>query len=674
MAERERWLERLIRFSRGAQPRDAARKRQRGILLIAGVVLLVLLPVSQSAPWKLAGGRVYDLLSTTAAPDRTADGPVIVAIDEPSLAEIGLQWPWPRELHAQLIEALRAAGAKAIGVDIIFAEPTSTEADGALAAVALPDTVLATDETLIETPQAEQLIRVEPLADLLANGARAGVASISLDGDGVLRRIPLYPDGFAASLLEVAGMEANRPPRGALLQSFGAPRSYPTVSYYQALQPDEFLPPDFFRDRIVIVGLSLQNAPTTDAGGADAYATPSTTRTGRLTSGAEIQATILDNLSEGLFVRQPTDIATLVITLFAALLAAHAVWRRSGWRTVAAGAGALFGFVAGSYLLLRFGRVFLGPLTPSLAFIFIAAAQGARDYAAERRLRQSITRAFSQYLSPVLVERLADDPSQLKLGGERRTLTLLFCDVRGFTAISERLKDDPQRLTQLVNRLLSPLSEVVMAEGGTIDKYIGDCLMAFWNAPLDDPDHAAHAVSAGLKMLVALDGLNAQLVAEAEAEGIQPVTVRVGIGINTGDCVVGNMGSDQRFDYSALGDPVNLASRLEAKTRDYEVPMLLGPETVRRVQSVYPIVELDRIAVKGRAEILPVSTVLYGATPEALDRHRTLLADLYGGTLSQDDPRFAELAAAMPSLAGYYRAVAQRLSAPPSAPIISLAG
>lgn len=661
MSGRERWLARLLRVSRGAQPQDAARKRRRGILVIAGLVLLVLIPVSQSAPWKLMGARVYDYLSTLAAPARPADGPVIVAIDEPSLAQIGLQWPWPRDLHAQLVEALRGAGARAIGLDIIFAEATNQAADGALAAAAGPDTVLAADETLIETPQAEQLIRVEPLAELTANGAKPGVASISLDGDGALRRIPSYPDGFAPRLLQVAGMEAAHLPASALLQTFGPARSYPTVSYYQALEPEEFLPEGFFRDRIVIVGLSLQNAPTTDAGGADAYATSYTTRTGRLVSGAEIQATIFDNLSANLFVRQASDLATVLVTIFAALLAAAAVWKRTGWRTVTAGFGALAVFVVGSYLLLRFGRVFLGPLTPSLAFIFVAAAQGARDYAAERRLRQSITRAFSQYLSPVLVERLADDPSQLKLGGERRTLTILFCDVRGFTAIAERLKDDPERLTQLVNRLLSPLSSVVLAEGGTIDKFIGDCLMAFWNAPLDDPDHAAHAVAAGLKMLGALDVLNAELADEARAAGVNPVRVRVGIGINTGDCVVGNLGSDQRFDYSALGDAVNLASRLEARTRDYEAPMLVGPETVRLASDVYPFVELDRIAVKGRTEILPVSTVLYGAAPEALEDHRALLADFYAGTLASGDPRLEALAAALPALAEYYRALARRL-------------
>jgi adenylate cyclase len=606
----EPWWKSLARFS-GTSPKAAERRRGRSVLALAGIVLLMLVPLSLTKPWKLAGGRVFDYLSTLNPPPRPADGPVIVAIDEPSLAEIGLQWPWPRDLHARLVEALRAEGAKAIGLDIIFVEPTNPEADGALAAAAGPDTILAADETVIETPQADQLMRVEPLAEFTAGGARPGVASIALDGDGVLRRVPAYADGFAARLIETAGLEAQSSPgQGGLLQAFGPARTYPTVSYYQALQPDEFLPEDFFRDRVVIVGLSLQNAPTTDAGGADAYATSYTLHTGRLISGAEIQATIFDNLRSGLPIEQAGLGATISVAVLAALLAAAAVWRGTGWRTVAAGLGAVAGFVAGSYLLIRFGRFFLAPLTPSLAFIFVAAAQGARDYAAERRLRQGIIRAFSQYLSPVLVERLADDPSQLKLGGERRKLTILFCDVRGFTSIAEGLKDDPERLTHLVNRLLSPLSEVVLAEGGTIDKYIGDCLMAFWNAPLDDPDHAAHAVGAALKMLDALEALNIKLAEEAAAEGAKSVRLAIGIGINTCDCIVGNMGSDRRFDYSAIGDAVNLAARLEAKTRDYETPLLLGPETARLVADRFPLIELDRVTVKGKAEVIAVSTVL----------------------------------------------------------------
>ena len=327
-------------------------------------------------------------------------------------------------------------------------------------------------------------------------------------------------------------------------------------------------------------------------------------------SGAEIQATIYENLTRQLHIAAASPWLLAACTLAAALLAAAAIWRRTGWLTAALSALAIAASIAASFLLLHFGRLYVPPIAPAVAFVAVAAAQSARDYAAERRLRRGIMRAFSQYLSPILVQRLAADPAQLHLGGERKTLSILFSDVRGFTTISETLKDEPERLTALMNRLLNPLSGVVLAEGGTIDKYIGDAIMAFWNAPLDDADHALHAVAAALGMLDALDGLNAELAEEARAAGGAPMRLRVGIGINTGDCVVGNMGSQYRFGYSALGDAVNLAARLESETKNYGVWILLGERTAQLVAAKHCVVELDRIRVKGKSEETRISTVV----------------------------------------------------------------
>jgi adenylate cyclase len=582
-------------------------RRGAGLTVLCCVVFVAMSAVSLTTPWRLVEARFFDVMSTLRLPPLPTDAPVIVAIDEPSLAELGLQWPWPRDLHARLVTALRAAGASAIGLDIIFADPSNPQADAVLAGAMGPDVVLAADETLISTPHAEQLIRVEPLAALTEAGAVAGVAAMPLDGDGTMRRMPGYPDSFARQLLRLAAQE---PPEGggALLRVFGPARTYPTASYYQALDPDAFLPEGFFRDRIVIVGLSLQNAPTVDAGGADAHATSYTLVSGRLTSGAEIQATMIDNLRTGLQVTPAGSAARVLALAAAGLLAGLVVWRGTGWPTLVGGAAAVLALVAASFALLELANVYLPPVGPALAFILVAAGQGARDYAAERRQRREITRAFSQYLSPVLVERLANDPAQLKLGGEKRTLTILFTDVRGFTTIAEGMKDDPERLTGLVNRLLNPLSRIVLEEGGTIDKYIGDCLMAFWNAPLDEPDHAARAVSAGLRMLDALDALNRELAGETKA-GERPIALGIGIGINTGECVVGNMGSDLRFDYSAIGDAVNLASRLEGKTRDYDVPIIIGPQTARLIAGRFVVAPIGETAVKGRNEVVAMFTV-----------------------------------------------------------------
>ncbi|NVP55714.1 CHASE2 domain-containing protein [Mycoplana rhizolycopersici] len=626
------------------------------LVLLTVMTIAVVSTLTRFPFWSLQELRSFDYLSTFDDPSPPADSPVVVAIDEPSLAEINVQWPWPRDIHARLVEALRAAGARAIGLDIIFAEPSVPERDAALAAALGPDVVLAGDESLIVTPQAEQLVRTTPLPAFSDAGAVTGLASISLGGDGTFRDLPRYEDGFARELARIAGRPHELPHGDWLVQSFGPARSYPTVSYYQALDPDNFLPKDFFRDRVVIVGLSLQNAPEINHGGADAFATSYTVHTGRLVAGVEIQATIFDNIvGARAILKAGTPIALAGIAL-AAVLSALTVWRSTRWQTAAVTLGAVVALAAASFLLIRYAQLFVSPLGPALAFVSVAIGQAAFDYADERRNRKQITRAFSQYLSPALVERLARDPSQLRLGGERRTLSILFCDVRGFTTIAETMKDDPEQLTTLINRLLTPLSDIVLGHGGTIDKYIGDCLMAFWNAPLDDDDHANHAVAAAIDMLARMDSLNEELKREATERGAVHHQLRIGIGINTGECVVGNMGSSQRFDYSVLGDAVNLASRLEGASKNYGVPLLIGEGTALLADR-FCALELDRITVKGRTTASPVFTALADVADDVAEKHRRLVTARYAGTLTPDDPLFDEMLAALPALSPYYRIV-----------------
>jgi adenylate cyclase len=220
-----------------------------------------------------------------------------------------------------------------------------------------------------------------------------------------------------------------------------------------------------------------------------------------------------------------------------------------------------------------------------------------------------IRSAFRHYLAPELVAVLAAHPERLRLGGETRSMTIMFCDVRGFTSISEGFKSNPDGLTQLINRFLTPMSDIIMSHGGTIDKYMGDCIMAFWNAPLADPEHADHASATARAMMLGLEKLNRELEAEAVAKGRPFVPLDMGIGINTGDCVVGNMGSDRRFDYSVLGDAVNLASRLEGQSRTYGVGIVIG-ETTRVAAPGRAAIELDLIAVKGKREAVRIYALL----------------------------------------------------------------
>ncbi|WP_406857873.1 adenylate/guanylate cyclase domain-containing protein [Alsobacter sp. KACC 23698] len=610
-----------------------------------------------SEPLRLLDLRLYDLFSTIDPPRPAEPGVVIVAIDEPSFAEVGRRWPWPRSLHGRLVEKLRAAGAKVVALDILFSEPSLAQDDQALAAALGPDVVLSAEESVIAMPQGVQTSRVEPLAALLAAGARSGSTSVDLDADAYLRRMPDQPGGFAALALEAAGGAPAAVPEGALIQYFGPARSYPTVSYYQALDPEQFLPPGRLRGQTVFVGLSLSHPPQADSGAGDAFPTAYTVRERTLTAGVEIQATIYDNLRGGLFVRAAPWWVAFGLGLAAALGASLLAGRRSSWRSALWAAVWIPAIAVLSWALLRHGRVWTSPALPMAASLAAFAGRVGLDYARERKLRRAVSDAFSRYLNPAMVEELARNPDALRLGGERRRLTVLFCDIRGFTTISERLRDEPERLTTLINRLLEALSAAVLEHGGTIDKYIGDCVMAFWNAPLNTPQHAAQAVRAGLAMLEAVERVNGELAAE-EGEGAPRFAV--GVGVNTGDCIVGNFGSRWRFDYSVLGDPVNLASRIEGLSKAFAVPLLVGEETADAAADAFVFLELDRIAVKGRSQPSPILTVLgpretVGPAGAALgDLHARMQAALAEGDLPLAADLAGQCRALWPALASYF--------------------
>lgn len=252
-------------------------------------------------------------------------------------------------------------------------------------------------------------------------------------------------------------------------------------------------------------------------------------------------------------------------------------------------------------------QILLDPIYLAISMLLAYLASSLLHFLATDAERKQIRGAFSRYLSPDLVAQLAANPEKLTLGGERALLTILFCDVRGFTSLAEGL--EPEELTSLINQLLTPLTEEILQHRGTIDKYMGDCIMAFWNAPLTDEKHAENACRAALKMLTRLDELNQRLAAQARAAGKTYRKLQVGIGINTGNCCVGNMGSDQRFDYSVIGDEVNLASRLEGQSKTYGIHIVLGENTIEYVPA-FASLELDLIRVKGKSKPVRIYTLL----------------------------------------------------------------
>ena len=274
-----------------------------------------------------------------------------------------------------------------------------------------------------------------------------------------------------------------------------------------------------------------------------------------------------------------------------------------------------FGIIIGSafYISLKLymeQKILFDPTYSAFSTFVIYFGTTFANYLRDANEKKQIRGAFSQYLSPALVEQLASDPNKLVLGGETKKMTFLFCDVRGFTTISEAFKKNPQGLTKLINRFLTPLTNEIIKKNGTIDKYMGDCIMAFWNAPLEVDNHQIISCQAALNMHKAMLELNTLRKEEAEEAGKEFLELKIGIGLNTGDCVVGNMGSDQRFDYSVLGDAVNLASRLEGQSKSYGVKTVIGEETNLNIENVYATLKLDLIAVKGKKEAVAIYTLL----------------------------------------------------------------
>jgi adenylate cyclase len=330
--------------------------------------------------------------------------------------------------------------------------------------------------------------------------------------------------------------------------------------------------------------------------------------------GVEVNAQVLENILTKATLWRPN------FSIGAELAAAVVLGLGTIVATPIMGAGAAFVLgvatialvTSASWYLYLHDNLLFDYTFPLLATALLYFALVFVNYFREEERRKKIRSAFSFYLSPSLVDELANNPEKLVLGGEVRNMTILFSDVRGFTTMSEHYKNDPQRLTSLMNRYLTSMTNAIISHRGTIDKYIGDAIMAFWNAPLDDAEHELNACSAALEMLGRLKLLNQELKHEADEAGEPHITFRIGVGVNTGQCVVGNMGSDLRFNYSVLGDSVNLASRLEGRTKNYGVPIILGPSTAAAAQRRFAAIEIDLIQVKGKSEPQAVFALLGG--------------------------------------------------------------
>ncbi len=473
--------------------------------------------------------------------------------------------------------------------------------------------------------------------------AGRGLFSINPERDGIVRRVPLVmeaqgalvpalslemlrvlsqtgaivvhvdPAGDGVQSVAIRGLDVPTDERGQIFVHFNKSDRARYVSAKDVLQRK--LSTDRLRGKLVLIGTSA-------IGLLDLKTTP----VEAVMPGVEVHAQILESvLTKSLLVNPAYAIgAELIVAVLFGLAIIVAAPMLSATIVVVLGAFLIAGLIGLSIYFFVAQNLLIDFTYPLISSWLIYLALTFVNYFREQKQRQQIRSAFGFYLSPHMVEQLARSPEKLVLGGEERRMTILFSDVRGFTGISEHYKDDPQGLTRLMNRFLTPLTNAIIERKGTIDKYIGDAIMAFWNAPVDDDEQEVNACDAALAMQERAAALNVELKQEADANGGAYMPLRIGIGLNTGPCVVGNMGSDFRFNYSVLGDTVNVASRLEARTKDYRLPLVIGSRTAERAKDKFATMEIDLIQVKGKTQPEAVFTVLGRAELEQDPRCREL--------------------------------------------------
>jgi adenylate cyclase len=566
---------------------------------LAAVLLVWALSFTPAA--RLLEAKVFDLFTTLASPRGSAPSIVILAIDEPSLQELQLQWPFPRSVHARLLQRLHADGAAAVGFDVVFAEPSRPDEDQALAQ-AIADggpVVLASSREMLESANAALWTEVQPLPQFLSAGAVAGDIGVQPDADYVVRRRPAGAGTLAEQLARLAAPGAHDT-SAEFIEYLGPRGTIDTRSYYQALVPG-LLPAGFFRGKIVLVGRSMRTAAELRAAQADTFNSPFVLgdAADKVFPGVEIQATLLANrlAGGGLFAVSPAWTLALLLA-FAVALGRTGPVSHPALAVALTFAGATA--VGGVSWWLFTRRWWLPPAMPVAAMFTAFAATGVLNFAAVRRRGLRVRSLFSHYVPPEVVAQLVERPELLHLGGEVREVTVMFTDLEGFTAISEQLS--AEQTVQMLTAYFNAMTPIIHRWHGTVDKYIGDAVMAFWGAPLPDPAHAEHAMRAALEMQRAMEPLQRDL----RSRGLPPVAMR--IGLHTGPAVVGNIGSSIRFSYTAVGDTVNLAARLEGANKAFGTGVLLSETTAAALPADLALRVLDSVVVKGRSQAVRVFT------------------------------------------------------------------
>lgn len=606
----------------------------RFILIAGTLLLLVILQLASLAsnfitPTERLDLLTRDLLFRVRGVQKPSDNIVIVAIDDFSFNWTGYQWPWPRTYLAKIVDQINAGGARVVGLDVfLFDADPNPQGDTQLAR-ALGESQNAVSDMQIFRPDPYQITLRLPLSIYQKALDGMGIAGIVRSEDAIVREVqvvdyynnqPYYNWAFEAARLFLNTSEPSNVTsssmtfnghkiplsNGDMLINYSGPAgTYPTYSASNVadgvvLEQN----PDAFRDKIVLIGattITLQ----------DVHPTPFSSE--QLTPGVEIVANAIDTIINSRYLRELPPLLSLLIIALAAGLAALLTRSQRPTRTLVLMTVAMLVYAGIGFLAFNFAGTYLPFSTPE-TMLFLGVVLPTLEQAVSQELEKRRVRGmFSRFISPEMVDRLITTQDITSLN-KRANLTILFSDIRGFTTLSEKLA--PDEVVALLNPYLEAMTGVIYKYGGTVDKYEGDAILAFFGEPDPYPDHAARAVRAAVEMRTVLDGLRKQWV----QEGRVSEKFDMGVGLNSGDVFVGLLGSEQRINYTVIGDNVNLSARLQDLTKTYKWPIIVSEATYQQVKDEFEGEYIDAVTVKGKTEAVKIYCIrgYKGTPPEKL--------------------------------------------------------
>lgn len=612
-------------------------KRLAAITFLAGSLLVVLIP----SPFKALVGyldlKTYDAFMFLRGPKPPPDDLVIVAIDNPSrtqFAQLGFPYPWPRGVHGELIGLLDQLGARVTVFDVLFDLPSGDPAQDQQLAQAIASSstpvVLAASVERVDDPRFKLETENLPLQIYLDAGARTGFVNLTPDPDGVVRSAPLSVKGeptLSARTYQLLGgsLEEDIPTANSelLVNYVGGGRRILTVSYWQALDYEASLPEGIFQDKIVLVGRSESIQDLSAGGEQDIFLSPfDLLGEGAGMPGVEIHANVLNQLLRQDFLGRLRPGSTVLITVLLASAVAAVLLLVAGLRRkITLSLTIIFGYVVVSWLIFLTADLWMLTIQPCAAASLTLVSTSFWEYRRAERERRQIRQALKGYVSAPVMNQILNNPHGLELGGETVIATVLFSDIARFSKIAE--KTQPRELASLLNEYFTRTGDAIMSRQGMINKYIGDAVMALWGVPLPTENHAVLACEAALEMKKIVDEMP---------------EIHTRIGINTGSMVAGNMGHQERMEYTVIGDEVNLASRLEGANKAFGTSVIISESTEELLDGKFVLRHLDWIRVVGKDRPVRVFE-LVARSGEALPPETQAMLDSYSEILQAYEQR-----------------------------------